>query len=89
MCGLLTFNQHEQYLYDTWVLASHSARLGMKTTVVCLTLDNCYEVVGTSTCGDVNEYDRETAVYWATKDALQKVGDIVGYVKQSELQKRA
>lgn len=78
-------DEKEQYLWDEWVLASHSAKLGRKTTVVVLTMENGYEVVGTSACVDPNEYDREIGVYWAIKDALKKVADIVGYVRQSQI----
>ncbi|MFE4029188.1 Gp49 family protein [Priestia sp. YIM B13551] len=81
----MKFDEHEQYLYDEWVLASHSARLGRKTTIVCLTMENGYEVVGTSACVDPDDYDREIGVYWATKDALKRVADIVGYVRQSQM----
>lgn len=78
-------DKYEQYLWDEWVEDSHSAKLGRKTTVAVLTMENGYEVVGTSACLDPNEYDREIGVHLAIRDALKKVAEIVGYLKQSEV----
>lgn len=79
----MQYEPYEQNLLDEWVIGQESARVGKKTTVVCLQMENGYEVLGSSSCVNPEEYDYEQGVYWATKDALQKVDSIVGYVKQS------
>lgn len=77
----LKYEGYEQNLLDQWVQGQESARVGVKTTVVCLQMNNGYEVLGTSACVNPDEYDYELGVYYATKDALKKVGDIVGYLE--------
>lgn len=80
------FSRKEQALLDGWVKAVHSKKLGYKTTVVCLQMDNGYEVVGTSACIHPADYDYEEGVFFATKDALLRVKDIVGYLEQQPIE---
>lgn len=81
----LKYNEHEQTLLKEWVTNQEASQMGRKTTVVCLQLNNGYEVLGTSACLNPEEYDYEAGIYYATKDALKKVEEIVGYLAhQSE-----
>lgn len=80
----MEYEQHEQYLLNEWVVSQESTRLGAKTTVVCLQMDNGYEVLGSSACVDPDDYDKEIGTFYATKDALRNLKLIVGYVKQEE-----
>ena len=80
----MEYEQHEQTLLNEWVISQESARLGAKTTVVCLQMDNGYEVLGSSSCIDPDDYDEEIGVFYATKDALRNLKLIVGYVHQEE-----
>lgn len=76
------YTAKEQALLKDWVAAVHSKKLGYKTTVVCLEMHNGYEVVGTSSCINPADYDYEEGIFFATKDALLRVKDIVGYLQQ-------
>ncbi|UOE58102.1 Gp49 family protein [Cytobacillus oceanisediminis] len=82
----MEFSEHEQYLLRDWVVSQESARVGRKTTVACLQMENGYEVLGTSACVNPEEYDLEAGIYFATKDALKKVDEIVGYLRSSNSQ---
>lgn len=55
-------------------------RMGMKTTICLVTLDNGYEVVGSSACVDPNNFDFNIGKEWAWKDAKDKLGDIEGFI---------
>jgi hypothetical protein len=77
---LMKYSEHEEYLLREWVLDQEATKLGRKTTVVCLTLENGYEVLGTSACVDPETYDYEGGIFYATKDALLKVDEIVSYL---------
>lgn len=78
----MTFDQHEKYLLNEWVVSQESARVGVKTTVTCLRMENGYEILGSSACVNPEEYDYELGVYYATKDALKNLKLVVGYVEQ-------
>ncbi|PFP65331.1 hypothetical protein COK00_12095 [Bacillus cereus] len=77
----LMYERYEQELLDHWVKSQESARVGLKTTVVCLQMNNGFEVVGQSACVNPDEYDYELGVYYATKDALKRIADIVAYLE--------
>lgn len=79
------YEPFEEKLMKEWVKSQESAtRVGEKTTVVCLKMGNGYEVIGTSSCVNPDEYDFEVGSFYATKDALRKIKEIVGYVNQSK-----
>ena len=80
----MEFEQYEQNLLNEWVVSQESTRLGVKTTVVCLQMDNGYEILGSSSCVDPDDYDKEIGTFYATKDALRNLKLIVGYVEQEE-----
>jgi len=77
----MSYSSHEQKLLNDWVVSQESARVGRKTTVTCLQMPNGYEVLGTSACVNPEQYDYDLGVFYATKDALKKVEDIVGYLE--------
>lgn len=79
------YTKHEQDLLNEWVMSQESARIGRKTTVVCLTMKNGYEVIGLSACVNPEQYDEQIGIYWATKDALNKLDPIIGYLMQEQL----
>lgn len=60
-------------------------RVGTKTTICLITLDNGYEMVGTSACVDPSKFDYEIGKEWAYKDALNKLGDIEGFLLTEHL----
>jgi hypothetical protein len=77
----LIYEPYEQKLLDNWVKGQESARLGVKTTVACLQMNNGFEVIGQSACVNPEEYDYELGVYYATKEALKRIADIVAYLE--------
>jgi len=54
-------------------------RLGKKTTICFLTLQNGFEIVGTSACVDPANFDEEKGRYWARKEAFNKIWPLEGY----------
>lgn len=76
------YSERERELLERYVKKGFDEKVGHKTTVVCLMLNNGYEVVGTSACINPEDYDYELGVFYATKDALLRVKDIAGYLEQ-------
>jgi len=58
------------------------ARIGVKTTVCCLTLSNGFEIIGSSACVDPDEYDQCVGREWAKKAALDKFEEFDGFARQ-------
>jgi hypothetical protein len=59
-------------------------RLGAKTTVCILTLQNGFEVVGSSACVDPANFDYATGKRLAREDAMRKVWTLEGYLLQDK-----
>jgi hypothetical protein len=74
----------EQDVNDA-VVASTAQKIGEKTAVVVLTLKNGFEVVGVSSCVDAANYDHKIGVELATKKAIDKVWELLGYRLQDRL----
>lgn len=62
-------------------------KMGNKTTVCLLTLENGFEVVGSSACVDPNNFDEAVGRKWARKMAIDRIERFEGYMLQSELTK--
>jgi hypothetical protein len=60
-------------------------RIGKKTTICMLTLDNGYEIIGTSACVDPSNFDYTIGKQCAEEDAMNKFGQLVGYILTEEL----
>jgi hypothetical protein len=60
-------------------------KIGKKTTICLLTLDNGFEITGTSACVDPANFDYEIGKEQAELDALRKFGSIVGFVYTEKL----
>jgi hypothetical protein len=61
-------------------------KLGVKTTVVCLTLPNGFEIVETASCVDPANYDHNLGVTTARKRVIDKLWLLEGYRLACELQ---
>lgn len=80
----MQYEPFEEKLMDEWVKSQESAsRVGEKTTVVCLQMHNGYEVIGSSSCVNPDDYDFKIGTFYATKDALRKIKEIVGYMNHN------
>ncbi len=60
-------------------------RLGVKTVVCLVTLDNGHEIVGTSACVDPAEFDSEIGMECAYEDALSKAWQLLGFRLQDAI----
>ena len=54
-------------------------KVGLKTTIVVLTLTNGFEVVGTASCVDPANYDHAIGCKIARERAVTKVWELEGY----------
>ena len=59
-------------------------KMGKKTTVVCMTLPNGFEVVETSGCVDPANYDHDLGVSICKKRLVDRVWMLEGYRLQCE-----
>lgn len=55
-------------------------KIGQKTTICLITLDNGYEVVGSSACLDLSSYNFEIGKEFAREDAIKKLNTINGFL---------
>lgn len=61
-------------------------KLGAKTTIVCLTLPNGFEIIESSSCVDPANYDHDLGVVTARKRVIDKLWMLEGYRLACELQ---
>jgi hypothetical protein len=57
-------------------------KMGQKTTVVCLTLPNGFEIVETASCVDPENYNHETGKSMCMKRIEDEVWKLEGYLLQ-------
>jgi hypothetical protein len=69
------------------VLASKidDVKMGNKTTVMCLTLPNGFEIVASSSCVDANNYDHELGKEMCLRRVEEKIWELEGYLLQSNI----
>ena len=58
--------------------------MGKKTTVCLLTLDNGFEVVGTSSCIDPKNYDQRTGAAIAYENAVEKLWELYWFLEHEK-----
>ena len=58
--------------------------MGKKTTVCLLTLDNGFEVVGTSSCIDPKDYDQRTGAAIAYENAVEKLWELYWFLEHEK-----
>ena len=58
-------------------------KMGEKTTVVCVTLPNKFEIIQTSSCVDPKNYDHELGKSICMKRVEDKIFELEGYLLQS------
>ena len=66
------------------IISSQYIVLGYKTTICLLTLANGFEIVGTAACVDPKDFDFNLGKTLAHNNALDKLGEYQGLLKQIE-----
>lgn len=64
-----------------------ATKLGQKTTVVCLTLPNGFEMVQSSACVEPTNYNHDIGVDICLKRIRERIWELEGYVLQTDLAK--
>jgi len=62
-------------------------KLGQKTTVVCLTLPNGFEVIQSSSCVDASNYNHDMGKDICLRRIRARIWELEGYVLQTDLAK--
>ena len=64
-----------------------TSKLGQKTTVVCVTLPNGFEMVASSSCVDPANYNHQVGVDICLNRIRDRIWELEGYVLQTDLAK--
>jgi hypothetical protein len=75
-------SEYNQQLFDQWVKKADFAKVGLKTTVCLLTLENGFEIVGTSACVDPAMFDSTLGKQYSLVDALNELDAHNGFYRQ-------
>ena len=67
-------------ILEQHILKKDFIRMWHKTTVCLITLDNGYEVVGSSACINPEDYDLEIGKKFAYEDAFEKLWSLFGFL---------
>lgn len=59
-------------------------KLGHKTTVAFLTMNNGFELVGTSACVNPDDFSEPIGQHFALVDALNELDGLVGFLRQEQ-----
>lgn len=73
---------------EAQIVKQEDFKLGLKTTVVLLTLANGFEVVGKSSCVNPDNYDHAIGVNVARARAIDQLWVLEGYTLQNEMSER-
>lgn len=74
----------EEVLKET-IVKEEYVRVGIKTTICCLTLKNGFEVTGESVCVDPANFNKELGEKYAYERAFKKLWELEVYRLQSQL----
>jgi hypothetical protein len=69
------------------IVKTEYARIGVKTTICCLTLKNGFEIIGQSACVDPKNFNKELGEKYSYEQAFNKLWELEGYKLQCELNK--
>jgi len=67
-------------ILEQHILKKDYVRMWHKTTVCIITLDNGYEVIGSSACINPEDYDLEIGKKFAYEDAFEKLWSLFGFL---------
>jgi hypothetical protein len=66
------------------ILKEDYIKVGLKTVIAVLTLKNSFEIIGTSACVDLNNFDFEIGKKYAREKAIDQIWMLEGYLLQSK-----
>lgn len=70
----------ERYIKSR-IRRTHYSKLGVKTSVCTITLDNGFEVIGTSSCINPADYDAKMGAESSYENAFEKLWELFGFVQ--------
>lgn len=77
-------NKLTQEIIESKIKKEFFLRVGAKTTVCLLTLENGYEVMGTSAPVDPKNYNFDMGCKLAKEKAVDKIWELEGYLLQQK-----
>ena len=80
----IQLSDFHQKLYDEYVRYVQYLRVGLKTTIAVIQLHNGFEIVGSSACLKLDEYDFEKGAKLALERVLDELAKYLAY-DQSKL----
>lgn len=80
----LQLSDYQKDLYNQYVKEEIIQKIGNKTTIALLVLENGFEVVGTSACVNPEDFEYEIGKHFAIVSALNKLDELVGYYRQQK-----
>lgn len=64
---------------ESLIIKEDVQQVGTKTTVCVLTLKNGFEVIGTASCIDPDDYDIDIGKKYAREDAIDQLFELEAY----------
>lgn len=70
---------------ESQIVSQEDWKIGLKTTIILLTLKNGFEVIGKSGCVDPANYNHEIGVKIARERAIDQLWFLEGYALQERI----
>lgn len=77
-----TLTEYQKMIIDQYVASVTFHKLGHKTTVAFVTINNGFELVGTSACVNPADFNESIGQHFALVDALNELDGLVGFLRQ-------
>lgn len=78
-------NEITEKTLKTLIKGEKYLKVGVKTTICCITLNSGFEVIGTSACVNSANYDERIGSMLAYENAFTKLWELEGYFLQKSL----
>ena len=69
---------------ESIILKENYIKVGLKTVIAILILENGFEIIGTSACVDPDNFDFEIGKKYAREKAIDQIWMLEGYLLQSK-----
>lgn len=74
----------EEHILDT-ISTEQFMKIGKKTMICCLILKNGFEVIGSGSCVDPDNFNENIGKRISRDKAIEKVWELEGYILQDKL----